>query len=124
MIWCANGADGQFPPFITVLNSVKRLIDSRERAFSVIEEGLHFNPNPSAIKGLAEPHGLQLVNVCGTVHTHTHAVGIFEHQFGLIRDPQMENNWRIKFSKLRLASEQTPSLLDSTTGHAIMPGPS
>lgn len=82
-----------------------RVVCDRLRAF-VCEEQLQFNANTDSdgIVGLSDPHGLKVVVVCGTVHANTQVVGIFEQQFGLVRDPNMDNNWRIKFTNLKLLS--------------------
>lgn len=70
----------------------------------LLVDQLYFNPNLSndSVKGQQNPHGLVVVMVCGTVHRHKEYLGVFEQSFGLIRDPCEENNWKIKFSKLKL----------------------
>ena len=83
-----------------------RVVCDRLRAF-VCEEQLQFNANTDSdgIMGLSDPHGLKMIVVCGTVHASAQVVGIFEQQFGLVRDPNMDNNWRIKFTNLKLLSK-------------------
>ena len=83
-----------------------QVICDRLRAF-VCEEQLQFNANTDSdgTVGLSDPHGLKVIVVCGTVHVSTQVVGIFEQQFGLVRDPSMDNNWRIKFTNLKLLSK-------------------
>ncbi|XP_044254655.1 uncharacterized protein C3orf38 homolog isoform X1 [Tribolium madens] len=68
---------------------------------------LFFNPNLSSdgVQGRVDPHGLVLVLVCGTLHTDATCVGVFEQVFALARDPQTENNWKIKSSEIVLKSE-------------------
>ncbi|XP_063910831.1 uncharacterized protein C3orf38 homolog [Zophobas morio] len=68
---------------------------------------LVFNPNLSAggVQGRVDPHGLVLVLVCGTLHAQGACVGIFEQVFGLVRDPQVSNNWKIKMSEINLKSQ-------------------
>ena len=45
-----------------------------------------------------------LVLACGTLHNQTTACGVFEQVFGLIRDPSSDNNWKIKYTELRLVA--------------------
>ena len=84
----------------------------------VKEEQLKFNPNldPGGVKGMSNPHGLKAVTVCGTVHLGGRFVGIFEQQFGLVRDPDSQNNLKIKFTNLKLRREHVelmPTLMDT-----------
>ncbi len=81
-------------------------VSKRLLAF-VKEEQLKFNPNldPGGVKGISNPHGMKLVHVCGTVHLEGRFVGIFEQQFGLVRDPDSANNLKIKFTNLKLKRE-------------------
>lgn len=76
------------------------------------EQQLVFNPNlePTGVKGLSDPHGLRVIIVCGTVHTSSEVVGPFEQQFGLVRDPFSENNWKIKFTRLAVSTARVPGL--------------
>ena len=46
-----------------------------------------------------------VIRVCGTVQKGNQPVGIFEQKFSLVRDPSMENNWRIKSTNLKLLSK-------------------
>ncbi|CAL8086627.1 unnamed protein product [Orchesella dallaii] len=73
----------------------------------VAVKNLYFNPNTlggSGIRGCLNPHGLATVIVCGTVHERgkSNPLGVFEQLFGLMKDPSLGNNYRIKFSILRL----------------------
>ncbi|ODN03727.1 hypothetical protein Ocin01_02934 [Orchesella cincta] len=88
-------------------------------------KNLYFNPNTlgSGIRGCLNPHGLAQVVVCGVVHQkdNSNPVGVFEQLFGLMKDPSLGNNYRIKFSILRLregshlAVQNTPpELCDSS----------
>jgi hypothetical protein len=74
----------------------------------VVVDRLYFNPNISndSVRGKQNPHGLVVVQVCGTVHRQKEYLGVFEQSFGLIRDPSEENNWKIKFSKLMLKASE------------------
>lgn len=70
----------------------------------VTDSGFLFNPNLDG-QGYQEQFsvfGLCQIDVCGTLHHKSTFVGVFEQQFGLIRDPLMHNNFRIKFTNLRL----------------------
>lgn len=66
-----------------------------------------FNPNLTreGVRGQTDPHGLVIVLACGTLHSNGSCVGVFEQTFGLARDPQAENNWKIKNSQLNLRSQ-------------------
>lgn len=87
---------------------------------------LYFNPNSeTGLRGYLNPHGLAQVMVCGTLHLRADgshpAVGVFEQMFGLMKDPNFGNNYRIKFSVLRLregnylsVQSAPPELLDSS----------
>lgn len=84
-----------------------------------------FNPNlcHEGVQGRIDPHGLVVLMCCGTVHSQTQCVGLFESAFGLMRDPYNENNWRIKHFKLQIKSsptEMTPKLRDCDTLQQIL----
>lgn len=93
------------------------LVTQRLLAF-ITEELLLFNPNleQGGVQARSQQHGLCQILVCGTVHQHSTPVGVFEQHFGLVRDPNMANNWRIKFTNLKLqvgAPSETPTLNSS-----------
>lgn len=84
-----------------------------------------FNPNlcHEGVQGRIDPHGLVVLMCCGTVHSQTQCVGLFESAFGLMRDPYNENNWRIRHLKLQIKSsptEMTPKLRDCDTLQQIL----
>lgn len=84
-----------------------------------------FNPNlcHEGVQGRIDPHGLVVLMCCGTVHSETQCVGLFESAFGLMRDPYNENNWRIKHLKLQIKSstnDTTPKLTDCETLQQIL----
>ncbi len=99
------------PDITRVAYSGDEQVSQRLMAF-VKEEGLKFNPNldPGGVKGIANPHGLKVVMVCGTVHLQGRVVGIFEQQFGLVRDPDSDNNLKVKFVKLKLQRQDSNML--------------
>ncbi|KAM6934208.1 uncharacterized protein C3orf38 homolog [Xenentodon cancila] len=70
-------------------------------------ERLLFSPNlePRGLKAMVSPHGLVLVSVAGTIHRDAACLGIFEQVFGLIRSPQDENSWKIKFVNLSIRGQ-------------------
>jgi len=70
----------------------------------VNRHSLTFNPNlcEEGVRGTLDPHGLVLVLACGTLHNQHTVCGVFEQIFGLIRDPNAENNWKIKNTEARL----------------------
>lgn len=86
---------------------------------------LFFNPNltKEGIKTKMNPHGLVIVEVCGTLHTNTECVGVFEQAFGLARDPFSENNWKIKCTQVNLRSKsgvkELPRLCDSEENNVL-----
>ena len=77
---------------------------------------LGFNPNlcSEGVRGVLDPTGLVVVTACGTLHNASTACGTFHQQFGLVRDPRVGNNWKIKYTQARLTSSQP-------TGHASLP---
>jgi len=78
----------------------------------ITDEQLMLNANQSedGVCGMSDQHGRRVVFVCGTVHRANAVLGLFEHQFGLVRDPSSENNWKICFNRLAL-STRAPSQL-------------
>lgn len=72
----------------------------------VRKEKLLFNANVSGARGQIDAYGLVKISVGGTVHRFSDCLGIFEQSFGLIRDPQVQNNWKIKFTELKLKAQQ------------------
>lgn len=86
----------------------------------VFKEKLFFNLNAPSVKGEINNYGLVRILAGGTLHRFNNCIGIFEQTFGLIRDPHSENNWKIKFTQLRLKAQghlqgqETPSLCAAT----------
>ena len=78
----------------------------------VQNDQLLFNPNVSCegIKVKSDPHGLVVVLVCGTIHRGNDCVGIFDQMFGLVKDPRLADNWKIKTTKLKIQSSQVLSM--------------
>lgn len=102
----------------------EKVSDNREeivRLLATTKEthNLFFNPNitQDGLKTSMDPHGLVAVMVCGTLHTNSECVGVFEQLFSLARDPFSENNWKIKNTKLNLRSKsdvtELPKLCDT-----------
>ncbi|KAK7482632.1 hypothetical protein BaRGS_00026131 [Batillaria attramentaria] len=88
------------------------------------EEQLIFNPNVSreGVRVRSNPHGLLVVMACGTIHQHSNCLGVFEQMFGLVRDPTIDNNWKIKVTQLQLVSSQVtaiPKLTDSAAADML-----
>ncbi|KAG8225407.1 hypothetical protein J437_LFUL004607 [Ladona fulva] len=79
---------------------------------------LYFHPNltNNGVYGKKNHYGLVLVLICGTLHKENSCCGVFEQLFGLIEDPGT-NNWKIKFTELKMKSasniSQPPSILDA-----------
>ncbi|KAJ7376584.1 hypothetical protein OS493_033745 [Desmophyllum pertusum] len=82
------------------------LVVSEKLRELVCKERLLFNANVNGAKGQIDAYGLVKISVGGTVHRFSDCLGIFEQSFGLIRDPQMQNNWKIKFTELKLKAQQ------------------
>lgn len=83
----------------------------------VMSHSLQFCPNidkgKGGYRGQCNPAGQRLVMVCGTLHAQGNIVGAFEQQFGLVRDPDADFNFRIKFTKIKLMAghpNQQPTL--------------
>lgn len=74
----------------------------------LINSGIYFNVNLDidGVKGLMNQLGCVVVTVAGTTHKGPECTGVFKQCFGLVKDPTMENNWRIKFTRLHLISGQ------------------
>jgi hypothetical protein len=74
----------------------------------LISSGMYFNANldMDGVKGLMNSQGCVIVTVAGTMHKGADCTGVFKQCFGLVKDPMMENNWRIKFTRLHLISGQ------------------
>jgi len=72
-----------------------------------------YNPNMTrdGISGFVDAHGLAMITSCGTLHNTVTSVvcGTFQQQFGLIRDPNLGNNWKIKFTYANLVSKESVS---------------
>jgi len=71
---------------------------------------LNANQTDDGVRGMSDPHGRRVVFVCGTVHRSNVVLGLFEQQFGLVRDPAAENNWKICFTRLALSTRVTSQL--------------
>lgn len=78
----------------------------------ISDEHLVLNANQSedGVRGMSDPHGRRVVFACGTVHRANAVLGLFEQQFGLVRDPSADNNWKICSMRLAL-STRAPSQL-------------
>ncbi|CAB0001227.1 unnamed protein product [Nesidiocoris tenuis] len=79
------------------------LLDSVQNRHS-----LFFSPNltTDGLRAKAEPHGLVVILVCGTLHLDQgQCVGVFENKLGLIKDPFASDNWKIKTLELSLHSK-------------------
>lgn len=90
-------------------NLVEGSVAVTEKFLSLIRQHqLYFNPFDAqqGVRSLLEPHGLVVVMVGGGLHHGDHCIGVYEQTFGLIRDPAAGNNWKIKFTELRLNSKE------------------
>ena len=74
-----------------------------EKLHKVVKtEKLQFNPFVEGVKGQMNAYGLVRVTIGGTVLRFSQCIGIFEQSFGLIQDPNLNNNWKIKFTELKM----------------------
>jgi hypothetical protein len=91
---------------------------------------LCFIPNLSheGVQGRIAVHGLIMVLVCGTLHQQDRCVGVFEQSFGLIRDPSVDNVWKIKYTNLSLKSTsivtKPPTLAEGSLLRSVTSGSS
>jgi len=69
----------------------------------VLVDGLLFSPNDTidGCRGMQEPHGLVLLDVKGTLLQKGCLVGVFQQQFGLVKDPSSDN-WKIQVTHLTM----------------------
>uniref|UniRef100_A0A1B6D7B7 NTF2 domain-containing protein n=2 Tax=Clastoptera arizonana TaxID=38151 RepID=A0A1B6D7B7_9HEMI len=69
---------------------------------------LYFYPNlcSDGVRGKAQRNGAVAVIACGTLHKIGQVLGTFEQLFLLIRDPLGNQNWKIKYSKVKLTSAE------------------
>ncbi|CAB3369062.1 Hypothetical predicted protein [Cloeon dipterum] len=101
------------------LNVVEERSSGNESSALLAQMRSHFdvllNPNISAdgVVAQTETHGLIKIVVCGTAHRKDLCVGFFEQSFLLIRDPTMQNNWRIKKTEM-----QMKTTIDGKSGQA------
>ncbi|XP_046869772.1 uncharacterized protein C3orf38 homolog isoform X2 [Hypomesus transpacificus] len=84
------------------------------------DERLLLSPNlePHGLRALSSPHGLVLVAVAGTIHRDRTCLGIYEQVFGLIRSPLDNNQWKIKFTEVRMQKKD-----DMSVGDELAPPP-
>lgn len=104
-----------------VTNAI-RLIDSSgntqdlqsEGSESVLQSFQHLRgefkfqlaPNicPTGVQGKMNPYGMVMIASCGTVYQEDQFVGVFEAGFGLLRDPNSSDLWKLKHSKVQIKS--------------------
>ena len=97
----------------------------RQRLEALVrQEDIQFNPNLAVggIKSWMDKDNLVIVLVCGSLHKDGAVIGIFEQKFGLIRDPLMDNNWRIRITDLKIVEQainRLPTLEDTQTFLAV-----
>lgn len=81
---------------------------SRSLLSLIGDSQLYFNPFDAqrGVRCECDPHGLVVILVGGSLHRcDDDAVGIFEQKFGLVRDPSIENKWKIKLVELQLCGK-------------------
>ena len=90
----------------------------------VEREGVLFNPHldVGGCASLTNSFGMSVIRVSGTVHRHHQVVGVFIQQFGVLKDPAMQYNWRIKYTHLCVEAGQAVAP-PSIEGHlaALLP---
>lgn len=96
-----------------------------------------YHPVDGGVSGCVDGQGQAVLQAAGTLLTPAdHAVcGSFQQQFGLVRDPSLGNNWKIKFTNASLVSKpettqaghgsnsqfQAPASFDQSSGSATAP---
>jgi hypothetical protein len=109
----------------TDLPKVRQSLYNGAKSFELLrdfktEYNLFFNPNlfPSiGVRGKMNPHGLVQVIVGGTLHRENGSgdiIAVFDQDFGIIRDPGEENNFKVKYSILNVRERPPPSVIDES----------
>jgi len=88
----------------------------------VQKHALTFNPNISkeGVHGVIDAHGLAIVIACGTLHSGQRCCGTFQQKFGLIHDPSMGNNWKIKHTNATLISRDAVAEIPRLNSTCLM----
>jgi len=88
----------------------------------VQKHAVTFNPNISkeGVHGVIDAHGLAIVVACGTLHSGQRCCGTFQQKFGLIRDPTMGNNWKIKHTNATLISRDAVAEIPRLNSTCLM----
>ena len=76
------------------------------------DEQLLFNPNigSEGVFVKSSRHGLVMIMVCGTIHRSNACLGVFQQVFGIIKDPRLNDNWKIKVTYLDVKSSQVTAM--------------
>lgn len=73
-------------------------------------------PNSGGVKSQSSPHGAIKVLACGTLHAPPQRMlGAFEQAFLLVQDPMTPDNWKIKFTELRLKAQSNGCEIEPST---------
>lgn len=104
------------------VTSAIRLIDSQGDTQDLLSEGsqgvlqslldlcgahqFKLAPNncPTGVQGKMDSHGMVMIACCGTAYRDDQFVGVFEGGFGLLKDPDSADVWKLKHSKLQIRS--------------------
>ncbi|XP_035204917.1 uncharacterized protein C3orf38 homolog isoform X3 [Stegodyphus dumicola] len=62
----------------------------------------HANVSEDSIICEQEQHGLVKIIVSGVLHRSSDCVGLFDSAFGLVRNPTLDDNWKIKWVYMKL----------------------
>ncbi|KFM76609.1 hypothetical protein X975_10778, partial [Stegodyphus mimosarum] len=62
----------------------------------------HANVSDDSIICEQEQHGLVKIIVSGVLHRSSNCVGLFDSAFGLVRNPAVDDNWKIKWVHMKL----------------------
>ena len=70
-----------------------------------------YHPNLSDAHGYMDAQGQAVLQAAGTLLNPSNSTvcGSFQQQFGLVRDPALGNNWKIKFTNASLVSKPETS---------------
>ena len=72
-----------------------------------------YHPDGGGVSGCVDGQGQAVLHAAGTLlnpsDPATPVCGSFQQQFGLVRDPSLGNNWKIKFTNANLVSKPDTS---------------
>lgn len=82
----------------------EKVLESLKHLRSALQFQLVPNICPAGVQGKMNPYGMVMIACCGTVYRADQFVGVFEAGFGLLRDPNSADVWKLKHSKMQIKS--------------------